>query len=93
MSVVAPIWRSSMLALNKNPTPLDLTYEIPAKVLVKRSLSHIRYPADDMTLGLDPDIPEKLQKMPIEVENPRKGDRLFVNSKLMGRADQNILWP
>jgi hypothetical protein len=44
-------------------------------------------------LGLDPDIPEKLQKMPIEVENPRKGDRLFMNAKLIGVAGQNILWP
>ena len=93
MSGAAPIWRSLMLALNKNPTQSELSYENPAKKLEKKSLTRIRYPADDMMLGLDPDIPEKLQKMPIEVENPRKGDRLFMNAKLIGVAGQNILWP
>ncbi len=93
MSGAAPIWRSLMLALHPNPTGALATYVPPALPLLKHSLTRIRYPATDMLVGLDPDIPMSLQKLPFEIDNPQKGHQLFLNHHLVGKAEEIILWP
>lgn len=101
MSGAAPIWRSLMLALHppsqdpKNDSlNKQLTHYIPpATPLTRRTLSRIRYPAADMLVGLDPDIPPRLQKLPIEIENPQQGHKIFLNSQPLGRAQEIFLWP
>ncbi len=45
-----------------------------------------------MLVGLDPDIPAELQKLPIEIENPQKGHRLFIIHKLLSKAQPTTLW-
>jgi penicillin-binding protein 1C len=93
MSGAAPIWRSLMLSLHKNVAPQELRYQEPAKALKLRALRRIKYPAANMLVGYDPDIPRAVQKMPIEVENARKDDKLYLNSKFLGLAQKKHLWP
>lgn len=93
MTGAAPIWRSLMLALHPNPKGLLTKYEPPGAPLPRRTISRIRYPAPDMLVGLDPDIPLPLQKLPIEIENPQRGHRLFLNHRLLSKAQETTLWP
>lgn len=93
MSGAAPIWRSLMLALHPNPHGEVARYEAPSAPLPRRTISRIRYPAPDMLVGLDPDIPLPLQKLPIEIENPQQGHRLFLNGRLLSKAQDTVLWP
>ncbi len=89
----APIWRSLMLALHPRSEGRLAKYTPPAEPLKQRRLTKIRYPAQDMLVGLDPDIPREIQKLPIEIENPRDGHQVFVNERLLGRAHDEVLWP
>jgi len=93
MSGAAPIWRSLMLALHTNPGGTLARYEPPATPLPRRTISRIRYPAPDMLVGLDPDIPLSLQKLPIEIENPQRGHKLYLNDHLLSKAQETALWP
>lgn len=93
MSGAAPIWRSLMLALHPNPGGTLARYEPPATPLPRRTISRIRYPAPDMLVGLDPDIPLPLQKLPIEIENPQRGHKLYLNDHLLSKAQETTLWP
>jgi penicillin-binding protein 1C len=93
MSGAAPIWRSLMLALHPNPKSTITKYESPGSPLPRSTISRIRYPAPDMLVGLDPDIPSKLQKLPIEIENPQRGHKLFLNHQLLSKAQETTLWP
>ncbi len=89
----APIWRKLMLALHPNPPQQQaLHYEEPKQAIVHRSITRIRYPVEDMHVGLDPDIPKRFQKMPIEIENPQKGQRLFLNDVALGASRDTLLW-
>jgi penicillin-binding protein 1C len=92
MSGAAPIWRSLMLALHPNPKGSAIKYEEPSAPLPSHTISRIRYPAGDMLVGLDPDIPILQQKLPIEIENPQSGDRVFLNKRLLSKAQETILW-
>lgn len=93
MSGAAPVWRELMLALHPHPQPTRAPiYRPRAEALPQRGLSRIRYPAAGMLVGLDPEIPQKLQKLPIEIENPQPGHRLFLNRKPIGRAQDTKLW-
>lgn len=93
VSGAAPIWRNVMLALHPHREFLPLSYEEPERPLLQRSLSRIKYPAQDMLVGLDPDIPLPLQKLPIEIENPQKGHQIFLNGKLLSQSQDIVLWP
>jgi penicillin-binding protein 1C len=93
MTGAAPIWRSLMLALHPNPKGSLTKYEPPGVPLPRRTISRIRYPAPDMLVGLDPDIPLPLQKLPIEIENPQRGHKLFLNHRLLSKAQETTLWP
>jgi penicillin-binding protein 1C len=93
MSGAAPIWRSLMLALHPNPKGSLTNYELPSAPLPSHTISRIRYPAADMLVGLDPDIPLLQQKLPIEIENPQRGDRVYLNKRLLSKAQETILWP
>lgn len=93
MTGAAPIWRSLMLALHPNPGGTVTKYEPPAKPLLRHTISRIRYPAADMLVGLDPDIPMPMQKLPIEIENPQRGHKLFLNNRLLSKAQETTLWP
>lgn len=92
MSGAAPIWRALMLALHPSPQETFASYEPPSTPLPRRTISRIRYPAPDMLIGLDPDIPHKLQKLPIEIENPQRDHRLFLNSRFLNRSQETTLW-
>ncbi len=91
----APIWRKLMLALHPNPPPLSLSlrYQAPAPFIKRRSISRIRYPVEDMRIGFDPDIPIRLQKISIEIDNPQKGQHIYINGKELGSTRESILWP
>lgn len=104
MTGAAPIWRSLMLALHLNPADLAhpsgsglketlAKYKLPSAPLPLRTISRIRYPASDMLIGLDPDIPLSLQKLPIEIENPQRNHQLFLNQRLLSAAQATTLWP
>lgn len=95
MSGAAPIWRNMMLALHPKPenTSILTQYAQAAEPLRNHTLSRIRYPAPNMLVGLDPDIPPPLQKLPIEIENPQKGAQLFLNDFLLSPALETTLWP
>ena len=92
MSGAAPVWRSLMLALHPNPKGAISKYERPAEPLPRRTISRIRYPAADMLIGLDPDIPAALQKLPIEIENPQKDLKVYVNQRLLSQGQETTLW-
>ena len=90
----APIWRKLMLALHPNP-PVQMQnahYLAPEKAIAKRSISRIRYPVEDMRVALDPDIPVQFQKMSFEIENPQKGQNIFLNGLKIGSSTVNLLW-
>jgi penicillin-binding protein 1C len=93
MSGAAPIWRKIMLALHGEREGTLPRYEKPEEALEQPTLSKIKYPAPDMLVGLDPDIPEAMQRLPIEIEHPLAGQRLFLNGKALGSAQETVLWP
>lgn len=93
MSGAAPIWRQLMLALHPHPPKTRKPRYFPrAEALPRQTLTRIRYPAADMLVGWDPEIPRKLQKLPIEIDNPQPGHRLYLNRKLLGPAQSTRLW-
>lgn len=82
-----------MLALHPTtPETPELIFEKPAPSLQKKSLTRIHYPVDDLVVGLDPDIPLRLQRVPVEIENPQRGQKVFINGKLLGRAQKDLFW-
>lgn len=93
MSGAAPIWSTLMRALHPQGAGEPVRYEPPAKPLTVRTLSRIRYPAADMLVGLDPDIPKTLQKLPIEIENPQRGQKVYLNRRLLREAQETLFWP
>jgi penicillin-binding protein 1C len=93
LSGAAPIWRNLMLALHPHQGGAQAKYAPPAAPLSRRTISRIRYPAPDMLVGLDPDIPLPLQKLPIEIENPQSGQKLFLNHRLLSSSQETTLWP
>lgn len=93
VSGAAPIWRQLMLQLHPNPKSVPTYYEAPSVSLPIHTISRIRYPAAGMLVGMDPDIPQKQQKLPIEIENPQKGDQLFINQRLLSESQKTTLWP
>ncbi len=89
----APMWSRMMLALHPTtPETPELIFEKPAPSLQKKSLTRIHYPVDDLVVGLDPDIPLRLQRVPVEIENPQRGQKVFINGKLLGRAQKDLFW-
>lgn len=94
VSGAAPIWHELMVKLHtelpKNDFPIYLK---PKEVLPQAALSKIHYPVTDMLVGLDPDIPARLQKLPIEIKNPQKHHRVFVDGKYFSNSQATLLWP
>ncbi len=93
VSGAAPVWRNLMLALHDNQETIPTKYEPPSLPLPVRTISKIRYPAPDLLVGLDPDIPRPMQKLPIEIENPQLGHKIFLNQKFFAKAKETTLWP
>jgi penicillin-binding protein 1C len=94
MTGAAPIWRSLMMSLHPNPphSKQALKFEPSANDLPKRSFSRIKYPANDMSVAVDPDIPRELQKLPIEIDNPQVHQNIYINSQLFGAAENTKMW-
>ncbi len=94
VSGAAPVWRSLMLTLHPNPPQDHITrYEEPVQPLPKQTISRIKYPVPDMLIGIDPDIPKKSQKLPIEIENPQKGQKLYLNNHILSsNPTETTLW-
>ena len=93
MSGAAPIWRKLMLALHGERTGTLAHYEKPEEAIERPSMSKIKYPVSEMLVGLDPDIPADMQRLPIETENPLAGQQIFLNGRALGRAQETVLWP
>lgn len=95
ISGAAPIWRNLMLALHPTPPSIqpNVTYYPPAEALQKSYISRIKYPADGMLVGLDPDIPKDLQKIPIEIENLQSDHQVFIEKKPIHFSKNEIFWP
>jgi len=90
----APIWRALMLSLNKSAIKTVMPrYQAPNQPLIKRTISRIRYPAPATLVGMDPDIPENLQKLPIEIENPQQGHQIFLDDGILGDSRTITMWP
>lgn len=90
----APLWRQMMLKLHRDHLPLDqmANYRTPDRPLLKRTLAHIRYPVSDMLIGLDPDIPKRLQLIPLKIEGQAEGLSFFVNNRKVGTAGTIRFW-
>lgn len=94
MTGAGPVWRQIMLALHKDFPAGDLgKHEEPGEVLKVRSLSRIKYPAHDMLVGIDPDIPMQFQKLPIEIENPQIDQSVYLNQRFFSKGKATSLWP
>ena len=94
----APLWRTMMMELHRNqkqndirvlPMPIAETKPVP---LEKKSLTGIRYPIESEVIGLDPEIPEPLQKMPFEIKSPQKGSKLYLDDEYFADATDVTLW-
>jgi penicillin-binding protein 1C len=100
MTGAAPIWRKIMLALHIDSSGNTPNYQInndskfikASTPLVTKTLTHIRYPVPNMILAYDQDIPKHMQKISFEIENPIKGQKLFLNGKLLTNARESYLW-
>ncbi|HEX4925244.1 MAG TPA: penicillin-binding protein 1C [Bdellovibrionales bacterium] len=103
VSGAAPVWRHVMLALHRESQPavpaaeaamkFEPERQVAGEPLPARTLTRIAYPLQDMLVALDPDIPPRLQKLPIEIEAPQEGHTLFINGKRLGSARELTLWP
>lgn len=93
MSGAAPIWRNLMMALNPERHGQLSRTTLPSEALPEHTISRIRYPVPDMRIGLDPDIPIRIQKLPIEIENPQSADTIVMNGKILGPARDVLFWP
>lgn len=80
----APIFRSVMLALEKDTakrSSLFLQAGATAVKIDEKKITKIRYPVNGEVIGFDLEIPEHLQKMPIEVENRKENHVVMVDGK------------
>lgn len=93
ISGAAPIWRQIMLQLHPNFKKEPAHFINASIALTEHTHSKIRYPADEMIVAVDPDIPVKYQKMPIEIDFPQKGHRIFMNDRLLDLSKEMVLWP
>jgi len=93
ISGAAPIWVQLMKELHSTSEGQLVQHMDPAEALPFQTISRIRYPAKDMFVGLDPDIPEKLQQLPIEIESPQKGHQVFLNGNFLSQSEDTIFWP
>jgi penicillin-binding protein 1C len=93
ISGAAPIWRSLMLALHPNVVGERAAFVVPAVPLPSRTLTRIRYPATDMLVGWDPDIPARLQQLPIEIESPQPGHQIMIDGHHYASAQETLFWP
>lgn len=102
ISGAAPVWRHIMLHLHREhvpaspsatPSSFEAARTRAGEPLPQRTLTRITYPLHDMLVAIDPDIPPRLQKLPIEIEAPQKGHSVYVNGKRIGSASDITLWP
>jgi hypothetical protein len=45
-----------------------------------------------MSVAVDPDIPREVQKLPIEIDNPLANQNIYINSQLLGAAENTKMW-
>lgn len=90
----APLWRQIMLALHRDHPPRDemLNYRKPDAPIPLRTITKIRYPVPDMLIGLDPDIPKRLQKIPLRLDGYSKGLTFYMNGRRLGPANREPFW-
>jgi len=100
VSGAAPLWQAIM-KLAEAHRPRKKTGEdpeqnfltaTPTRPLSAPSISFIRYPVEDMFVGLDPDIPIKNQSVFIDIVHPQKGHRVYLDGHLLGNATNPLSW-
>lgn len=58
-----------------------------------RALARISYPAEGTVVALDPDIPPRLQRLPLRLSGKGgKGWQWRLDGRRLGRADGQVLW-
>lgn len=94
MSGAAPLWRNLMLALHRDHLPSDRVpeYKAPDAPLKMKTIARIRYPVKEMLIGLDPDIPNRLQKVPFRADGAMKGYAFYLNNRRLGLAEREPFW-
>jgi penicillin-binding protein 1C len=94
LSGAAPLWRRMMQTLHRERRPQDEIpqYREPQKALPQKALSRIEYPVKGMRVGLDPDIPPHLQKLPLRVEGDGRGLLLYMNGRRLSSAERIHMW-
>ncbi len=92
VSGAAPVWQALMRALPPQVVRREPRYETPDQPLPVKTLTRIRYPTSDMLVALDPDIPKEQQRLPIEIDNPRPQDKLYLNRKMYGSSQALQMW-
>jgi len=55
-------------------------------------ISKIASPANGMVIAFDPDIPPAQQRVPFTAQAAEEGAAFRLNGKLLGSADQTVLW-
>lgn len=94
-SGAAPIFHRLMRALygqSDRRSQRPARYVHPNQPLRVRTMTKITYPAQNMLVARDPEIPARVQKMPIDIENPQPHHRLFINDLFLGRASARQYW-
>jgi penicillin-binding protein 1C len=96
----APMWRAVMMELHKNNKDGIIFYpseksvaDLPVPLAITHhTLTSIRYPIDREIVGLDPEIPERLQKILFEITTPQSGHKLFLDDEYFSDADKVSFW-
>jgi penicillin-binding protein 1C len=84
----APLWRAVMLELHRGKNEVrvldqTLAQAIPEVLPAKKNITYIRYPVNEEVVGIDPEIPARLQKMPLEIAGMKPGYKLMMDDKFL----------
>lgn len=91
----APVFRAVMLELEKNNIKQsEINFKIAEKIerINSKILTQIHYPVDGEIIGFDNEIPEDLQRMPIEIENFKVNHQVLINKEKINYENKNFLW-
>lgn len=92
----APIWLDIVSELHRRspqdlPEPSLAFREVQGPVRAKRP--KILYPRDGLILAKDPDIPERMQKVPFVTDSLGRGDLVWsVNGQFFAQAKDEKMW-
>jgi penicillin-binding protein 1C len=71
---------------------LFLSAEPTTTVRAAEEIARIASPANGVVIALDPDIPARLQRVPLSTRGTDDRMVLRLNDKVLGPADQNVMW-